>query len=272
MQPRKDDGKPAQKKAIQSKMVAPAPKMATAAPAKMASTAPAKMATPAPAKMMAAKMATSAPAKMMAAKMATSAPAKMMAAKMATSAPATHGPSSYAPIEVTPPPPYGSFSSLTNERYATGDRTSVNIDNSQRNVSNVMNGSGGGGGEQGDMLNAVLLALLVKKREAAATGPEIAPGLAMFNAPVTADNFPSIQKDIADAQALLSTPSPIPAPMFDLPQATPGPAASGWGAKRVVALALVAASVAASGRFVATGRERLSLFFAALALASAIVL
>jgi hypothetical protein len=249
MQPRKDDGKSAKKTANPSKMVAPAPKMATAAPAKM----------------MAAKMATAAPAKMMAAKMATAAPAKM-----ATSAPATHGPSSYAPIEVTPPPPYGSFSSLTEERYATGDRTSVNIDNSQRNATNVMNG--GGGGEQGDILNAVLLALLVKKREAVATGPEIAPGLAMFNAPVTADNFPSIQEDIAEAQAAMTTPSPSPAPMFDLPPASPAPAEGVWGAKRVVALALVAASVAASGRSVATGRERLSLFFAAVALASAVVL
>ena len=109
--------------------------------------------------------------------------------------PLTPAPTCKKAVTFKPLVPFGRFVSLT-QVDSKGRETSVNVDNSQRNFTNIAN-SGGDKyrEEQNDYLNAVLLALLARQRgQGSPEGPEVPPGLTMFNPPPNAAMYGPIDQ------------------------------------------------------------------------------
>ena len=142
-----------------------------------------------------------------------------------TTGPFTSTPATVAPTPIpslNPLPPFGRFVSLTSVE-ANGRNTDINIDNSQKNTSNIGNLTGQME-QQNDMFNAVLLALLARKRGVAEpTGPTTPDGLVMLNPPASAATYAGILNGPV-SESEMPTPSPSPFPLF-LPEAITTPPA-----------------------------------------------
>lgn len=185
----------------------------------------------------------------------------------------TKAPTVYQPSTLKPLPPYGRFVSLT-EVDPLGKETNINIDNSQRNMKQILNSTGDQ--QQSDLFNAVLLALLAKEQGGQqSTGPEIVPGLSFVGS--TGDAYDAVARpwsgsDYTFAPTELPTIAPS-SPPFDLsglslPTAKPS---SGTSAKRYVAAAMTLALSSIAAVTAKRGDDRRAVVFGALAIASALV-
>ena len=207
------------------------------------------------------------------------APSPAAAGTTSAPAPATSPPFTSAPATVPPTPipslkplpPFGRFVSLTSVENL-GRSTDIKIDNSQRNTSNIASASGAAE-SQNDYFNAVLLALLARKRGVSEpTGPTTPDGLVMINPPANAAQFAevAISGPTAETSPPDSSQPPSPFPAFlDSTGAPIAPAKS--NATLYAASAVVPVAVVVSARFLSMDRTRPAVFAALVAIFAAIV-
>ena len=202
------------------------------------------------------------------------APSTTAAPAPASSPPFTSAPATVPPTPIPslkPLPPFGRFVSLTSVENL-GRSTDIKIDNSQRNTSNIASASGAAE-SQNDYFNAVLLALLARKRGVAEpTGPTTPDGLVMINPPANAAQFAEVA--ISGPKAETPPPdsplAPSPPPAFlDSTGAPLAPAKS--NAALYAASAVVPVAAIVSARFLSAGRTRPAVVAALVAIFVAIV-
>jgi hypothetical protein len=154
-----------------------------------------------------------------------------------------------------------------------GKETSINIDNSQRTIKQVLN-SDGGDPVQHDLFNAVLLALLAKERNSKnPSGPQVAPGPLFLNQMPSADTYPTIDQSGLVTEAPVETVAPTDdSAKFQLP-VMPQPVETGGSgtAKKYTAAVMTAFLAAIAAMALSKGDDKKAAVFSSLALASAVV-